>query len=207
MLFVFYVLPECIFLEIETGKHKLFVLCVFRKSIFSRCVLYSIFILFRKTPLYLSFFFQSEKKVKKVKKKSRTGSEASSFDQKTIQEFKEAFAIMDQDKDGVISKGDLKDLYATLGSIASESQIDAMLKEAPGPINFTVFLTLFGERLTGTDPEATIVGAFQMWDKSDSGFITEEALMKILKNKRGEPLSEDEVQSMYKGNPPISGGK
>uniref|UniRef100_A0A915LJ84 EF-hand domain-containing protein n=1 Tax=Meloidogyne javanica TaxID=6303 RepID=A0A915LJ84_MELJA len=148
----------------------------------------------------------SEKKVKKVKKKSRTGSEASSFDQKTIQEFKEAFAIMDQDKDGVISKGDLKDLYATLGSIASESQIDAMLKEAPGPINFTVFLTLFGERLTGTDPEATIIGAFQMWDKSDSGFITEEALMKILKNKRGEPLSEDEVQSMYKGNPPISGG-
>ena len=87
--------------------------------------------------------------MKKVKKKSRTGSEASSFDQKTIQEFKEAFGVMDQDKDGVISKQDLKDLYATLGSIASESQIDAMLKEAPGPINFTVFLTLFGERLTG----------------------------------------------------------
>ena len=132
LLFVFYILPECIFLKIETGKQKLFVSSIFRK-----------------TPLYLSFFFQSEKKVKKVKKKSRTGSEASSFDQKTIQEFKEAFAIMDQDKDGVISKGDLKDLYATLGSIASESQIDAMLKEAPGPINFTVFLTLFGERLTG----------------------------------------------------------
>lgn len=149
----------------------------------------------------------SEKKVKKVKKKSRTGSEASSFDQKTIQEFKEAFAIMDQDKDGVISKQDLKDLYALLGSIASDSQIDNMLKEAPGPINFTVFLTLFGERLTGTDPEATIVGAFQMWDKADSGFIAEDALLKVLKNKRGEPLSEDEVQSMYKGNPPISGGK
>lgn len=93
--------------------------------------------------------FKSEKKVKKVKKKSRTGSEASSFDQKTIQEFKEAFGIMDQDKDGVISKQDLKDLYATLGAIASDSQIDNMLKEAPGPINFTVFLTLFGERLTG----------------------------------------------------------
>jgi Ca2+-binding EF-hand superfamily protein len=149
----------------------------------------------------------SEKKVKKVKKKSRTGSEASSFDQKTIQEFKEAFSIMDQDKDGVVSKQDLKDLYATLGSIASESQIDAMLKEAPGPINFTVFLTLFGERLTGTDPEATIIGAFQMWDKSDSGFISEEALLKVLKNKRGEPLTEEEVQSMYKGSPPISGGK
>lgn len=57
---------------------------------------------------------------------------------------------MDQDKDGVISKSDLRDLYAAMGSIASDSQIENMLKEAPGPINFTVFLTLFGERLTGT---------------------------------------------------------
>lgn len=56
---------------------------------------------------------------------------------------------MDQNKDGIIDKGDLKDLYATMGQIASDAQMDAMLKEAPGPINFTVFLTLFGERLTG----------------------------------------------------------
>lgn len=147
------------------------------------------------------------KAVKKKVKKSRTGSEASTFDQKTIQEFKEAFGIMDQNKDGIIDKNDLKDLYAAMGAIASDSQIDAMLKEAPGPLNFTVFLTLFGERLTGTDPEATIIGAFQMFDKTDSGFITEEALKKILTNKRGEPLSNDEIDAMYKGKPPISGGK
>lgn len=128
---------------------------------------------------------------------------------------------MDQNKDGIIDKSDLKDLYATIGSIASDSQIDAMLKEAPGPINFTVFLTLFGERLTGkkkifffnfywfflgTDPEATILGAFQMFDKTDSGFITEETLTKILKNKRGDPLSDADIEAMYKGKPPISGG-
>jgi len=146
-------------------------------------------------------------KAVKKKVKKRTGSEASQFDQKTIQEFKEAFSIMDQNKDGIVDKSDLKDLYAALGSIASDSQIDAMLKEAPGPINFTVFLTLFGERLTGTDPESTIVGAFQMFDKSDSGFITEEQLLKVLQNKRGDPLNESEIEAMYKGKPPISGGK
>jgi len=149
----------------------------------------------------------SEKKVKKVKKKTRSGSEAAQFDQKTIQEFKEAFGIMDQDKDGVISKSDLKDLYATLGQVASESQIDNMLREAPGPINFTVFLTLFGERLTGCDPEQTIIGAFQMWDKADTGIVAEDALLKILQNKRGDPFTDDEINAMYKGNPPISGGK
>lgn len=57
---------------------------------------------------------------------------------------------MDQNKDGIIDKNDLKDLYASMGQIASDAQIDAMIKEAPGPINFTVFLTLFGERLTGS---------------------------------------------------------
>jgi len=145
--------------------------------------------------------------VKKKTKKSRSGSEAAQFDQKTIQEFKEAFGIMDQDKDGVISKQDLKDLYAMIGSIAGDSQIDAMLKEAPGPINFTVFLTLFGERLTGTDPEATILGAFEMFDKASTGIISEEQLTKILKNKRGEPFNDEEMDAMYKGKPPISGGK
>jgi Ca2+-binding EF-hand superfamily protein len=151
----------------------------------------------------------SERKATKKKstKKSRTGSEASTFDQKTIQEFKEAFGIMDQNKDGIIDKSDLKDLYATLGTVASDSQIDAMLKEAPGPINFTVFLTLFGERLTGTDPENTIIGAFQMFDKTDSGIISEDQLTKILQNKRGEPFSESEMEAMYKGKPPINGGK
>lgn len=28
-------------------------------------------------------------------------------------------------------------------------ELDAMVKEAPGPINFTVFLTMFGEKLKG----------------------------------------------------------
>jgi len=151
----------------------------------------------------------SERKVvkKKVARKTRSGSEAATFDAKTIQEFKEAFSIMDQDKDGVIDKNDLRNLYALIGSVAPDSQLEAMLKEAPGPINFTVFLTLFGERLTGTDPENTILGAFQMFDKTDSGIIAEDVLLKILKNKRGDPLTDAEIEAMYKGKPPISGGK
>lgn len=34
------------------------------------------------------------------------------------------------------------------------------MNEALGPINFTMFLTLFGERLQGTDPEDVIKNAF-----------------------------------------------
>ena len=45
-----------------------------------------------------------------------------------------------------------------------------------------------------------------MFDKKDCGFLTEDELLKILKNKRGEPLDEEEVKAMYKGKPPIVDG-
>lgn len=44
-----------------------------------------------------------------------------------------------------------------------------MINEAPGPINFTMFLTMFGEKLTGTDPEDVIKNAFGCFDEEGTG--------------------------------------
>ena len=49
-----------------------------------------------------------------------------------------------------------------------------MLGEAPGPLNFTMFLTLFGEKLNGTDPEDVIKNAFSHFDEEGSGKINED---------------------------------
>ena len=38
-----------------------------------------------------------------------------------------------------------------LGQEPSDTVVDQMMSEAPGPLNFTMFLTLFGEKLTGKD--------------------------------------------------------
>lgn len=43
------------------------------------------------------------------------------------------------------------------------------MNEAPGPINFTMFLTMFGERLNGTDPEDVIRNAFACFDEEGTG--------------------------------------
>ncbi|VDK49558.1 unnamed protein product [Gongylonema pulchrum] len=75
------------------------------------------------------------------------------FDQAQIQEFKEAFNMIDQNRDGFIDVQDLQDMFASLGKEVTEEFLEKMINEAPGPINFTMFLTLFGEKLTGTDPE------------------------------------------------------
>lgn len=37
-----------------------------------------------------------------------------------------------------------------------------------------------------------------MFDKKDCGKISEEELLKILQNKRGEPFDDDEIKAMYK---------
>lgn len=42
---------------------------------------------------------------------------------------------------------------------------------APGPINFTMFLTMFGEKLNGTDPEDVIRNAFACFDENNSGIV------------------------------------
>ena len=51
----------------------------------------------------------------------------------------------------------------------SDDYLDDMMNQAPGAINFTMFLTLFGERLQGTDPEDVIRNAFGCFDETMVG--------------------------------------
>uniref|UniRef100_A0A3B4ZU15 Myosin light chain 7 n=1 Tax=Stegastes partitus TaxID=144197 RepID=A0A3B4ZU15_9TELE len=97
----------------------------------------------------------------------------SMFEQSQIQEFKEAFGCIDQDRDGVIKKQDLRETYGQLGRKLNvkDEELDEMLNEGKGPINFTVFLTLFGEKLNGTDPEDTILAAFKLFDPNGTGHV------------------------------------
>lgn len=65
----------------------------------------------------------------------------------------QAFTIIDQNRDGIISKDDLRDVLASMGQLnVKNEELEAMVKEASGPINFTVFLTMFGEKLKGRYP-------------------------------------------------------
>ena len=69
------------------------------------------------------------------------------FDKAQIQEFKEAFNMIDQNNDSVIDKDDLREMLNSLGKNPDDAYLEGMMNEAPGPINFTMFLTLFGEKL------------------------------------------------------------
>jgi Ca2+-binding EF-hand superfamily protein len=119
------------------------------------------------------------------------------FDQTQIQEFKEAFNMIDQDKDGIITAQDLKLMFASLGEtklffyfylfflyisfnnfvihnklkgkVETQATIDEMLKECTGPLNFTMFLSLFADKIGSTDPESVILNAYSMFDPEETG--------------------------------------
>ncbi|KAI9029345.1 hypothetical protein DFJ74DRAFT_657928 [Hyaloraphidium curvatum] len=120
------------------------------------------------------------------------------FDQKQIAEFKEAFSMIDHDNDGFIDAEDLKEIFSSLGQPPSEEQVQSMLSEAPGPINFTLFLTLLGEKMSGTDPEHEILQAFEAFDDKKSGVLDGEQFREWM-TTMGDRFTDDEVDTMLKG--------
>ncbi|KAI6183361.1 hypothetical protein M3Y97_00481200 [Aphelenchoides bicaudatus] len=117
------------------------------------------------------------------------------LDQPQIQEFKAAFNMIDQDHDGCISNQDLQDMFASLGKEVNAELIEKMMKEAAGSLNFTMFLTLFGEKMTGMDPENVIKGAFQCFDENNTGTIPEERFREIM-TTMGDQFTEDQMDEL-----------
>ncbi|XP_014671255.1 PREDICTED: myosin regulatory light chain 12B-like [Priapulus caudatus] len=122
------------------------------------------------------------------------------FDQAQIQEFKEAFNMIDQNRDGFIDKEDLHDMLASLGKDPADPYLENMMQEAPGAINFTMFLTLFGERLNGTDPEDVIKNAFACFDEDGKGTVNEDYLRELL-TSMGDRFSDDDVDEIFREAP------
>jgi Ca2+-binding EF-hand superfamily protein len=101
------------------------------------------------------------------------------FEPNEIQELKEAFNMIDHDKDGFISEQDLKYMLSSLGNIESTAIITEMMSECTGPLNFTMFLSLFAEKIGSSDPESVILNAFSMFDSTDKGFLFVHAFQPI----------------------------
>nr|XP_013797445.1 PREDICTED: myosin regulatory light chain 2, atrial isoform-like [Apteryx mantelli mantelli] len=82
----------------------------------------------------------------------------------------------------------------------SDGELEEMLKEGKGPINFTVFLTLFGEKLNGTDPEESILNAFKLFDPAGTGTVNKDEFKQLLLTQ-ADKFSPEEVEQMFAVTP------
>jgi len=136
------------------------------------------------------------------KKAQRSGSNVfAMFSQQQVQIFKEAFQMIDQDKDGFISKNDIRQTFDALGRLCTEEELNSMIAEAPGPINFTMFITIFGDRAQGTDDETVILNAFSQYDEGDG--TCREDVLKHSVMTWGEKFTEAEWDTMTADAPMV----
>ncbi|KAK0481612.1 hypothetical protein IW261DRAFT_1681899 [Armillaria novae-zelandiae] len=110
------------------------------------------------------------------------------FQAPQIQQFKEAFQLIDHDKDGWVGESDLKEIFGSLG-------IQPLLLSRPGEtivgergVNFTMFLTMMSERLFEFDPEPG----------NDSGLVKVEEMRKWL-SELGDRMDDREIDRLLKG--------
>lgn len=139
---------------------------------------------------------------KGAKKEQKANSNVfSMFDQNQIQEFKEAFSMIDANRDGFIDKIDLKDTYSALGvrDIKIE-KLEAMVLEAPSAINFTVFLNMLADKLQGTDPEDTLVQAFKILDSENTGVLHKDFVSEML-STQGKRFTPEEIEQVMEISP------
>jgi len=118
-----------------------------------------------------------------------------------IETIKEAFNIIDTDKDGKIASKEIGDLLKSAGLTNSESDImdysKELEEEGTTAIDIIDFIKLYNSRLKDTESEDDIKEAFGLFDKDSDGFITKEEFAKALLSIN-EKLSEEEIEDIIK---------
>lgn len=110
----------------------------------------------------------------------------------------EAFALMDNDKDGIVGKSDLRSTFDALGKLCSDKELDEMLSEAQGPLNFTQLLTLFAARMSGggaTDDDDVVIAGFKSFDNGNGKIDSEKLRTSLI--TWGDKFTEDEVDDAF----------
>ncbi|NXX76745.1 MLRN protein, partial [Urocolius indicus] len=127
-------------------------------------------------------------KTKTTKKRPQraTSNVFAMFDQSQIQEFKEAFNMIDQNRDGFIDKEDLHDMLASLGKVTFLLRLIAHFDMSALPLLTTQLVHAF---------------PFVFFSTSLApGFIQEDYLRELL-TTMGDRFTDEEVDELYREAP------
>merc|ERR1740129_1641386 len=115
------------------------------------------------------------------------------FSQEQIDMYKECFKLMDVDKDGTLSKSDLRAAFDNVGKLMDEGELDGMLGEVGGGCNFDNMVKMFQEKMAGgsNDPDDLIVRAFKAYEVDDDGFIASKDVIGLFVAGGGEEKKEE----------------
>merc|ERR1711953_1420144 len=118
------------------------------------------------------------------------------FSEEQLEMYKECFKLMDVDKDGTISKNDIRGAFDNVGKLMSEGELDDMLAEVGGACTFDAMIKMFQDKMAGgsNDPDDLIVRAFKAYESE--GMIEAEMFRHALMNF-GDKFSQAEVDDIF----------
>ncbi|KAK3578507.1 hypothetical protein CHS0354_007759 [Potamilus streckersoni] len=118
-----------------------------------------------------------------------------------IEEYYEAFKLLDTEDNGTITTKELGTAMKSLGQNLTEVELREMIKkdmnkDGDGTIDFPAFLAMMGMlRNTTTFMEEEIKEAFKVLDKDGDGFLNTAELRRVMIDI-GEKLTDMEVNQM-----------
>ena len=127
---------------------------------------------------------------------------AHDLSEEQIAEFKEAFALFDNDGDGAITTEELGRVMRSVGQNPSDQELKDMVSEVDadgsGEIEFSEFLSMMAKKNKGEDnEEQELKEAFKVFDKDGNGSINAEELKAVMESL-GEKLTLEEIDEMIK---------
>ncbi|XP_030534903.1 neo-calmodulin-like [Rhodamnia argentea] len=118
-----------------------------------------------------------------------------------IDEFQEAFCLLDKDGDGSITIKELATAIKSLDQHPTEEELQSMINEADtdghGTIEFGEFLNLMARKIKETEIEEELKEAFRVIDKDQDGYISLNELKRVMINL-GEKSTEEELEEMMR---------
>lgn len=107
--------------------------------------------------------------------------------------------MIDTDSDGLITHSDLSTMLGNLGINATSAALNSYLPAANGKgVNFTQFLTMFGEHLAELDDQTVLTEAFECFDEKDVGKI-DAAELRFWLSEVGDKMTESEIDRLLSG--------
>jgi calmodulin len=122
-----------------------------------------------------------------------------------LQELAEIFQLVDTDKGGTISKGELETLMTTLGLDVTANEMDLLMSEidpeGTGEIDFESFVCTVTKKVQTSITRGQLKHAFEVLDTYDAchdGTISMKTLIQAFVEYSPNPISEEDARELIK---------